>query len=945
MIPKLPRDQACATLLTDLFVDLQQDGFSGKLTTSETARVLASNDNSIWEQIPIAIISPQTTTDVSLLLKLLATPEYQSIKITPRGGGTSTAGQSITQSVSLDCKRFLNQIKEIDVEAKQVTVECGVVLETLGRELAKHGLMLGPTVATADRATIGGMIGNDSAGKGSLVYGKMSDCVISLRTVLRGGEVWDSTVINPDELDRLEKLTGVVGDIHCEVRRACEAARPLLERHWPDLPRFVSGYNLPMGWDGNTFNLNRILCGSEGTLGVIIEATLQCVDIPKDQRLLVVGFTSFDGALRFGASIKPFKPLAIEVVDEFILQAAKNDIPSCIDQASSGVLCIACQDGKELLEATKATDGVLSATLLETAEEIEEIWGFRNRSVGLLSSSGTTKRPVPFVEDCAVPPERLADFIRDFQSLLEKHKLCAGMFGHVDAGVIHVRPALDLCDEHDKTLIRTVTDEVASLVQSYGGVLWGEHGKGFRSEYGPQVFGDAIWRQICRIKAVFDPTNQFNPGKVAGPTEHHPLISLDSATRGEVNSEAARLPILSEVLRCDGNSQCQTVKTDEAMCPTYRLHDDPMHSPRGRAELLRHWLHRIGNRKVTQTSSMLTRLLHCFTKDDFSHDVYEALHGCIGCKSCASDCPMEIDIPHMRSEFLSYYYKRYPRPLRDLVWSNMEGLLPFKATAVGRIFTPNWVAPIFGIVDPPKMSHKLNIKTSCVEEILKNPPDVIHLQDSFTTHFRSDVVLSLLKIAESLGLTMAVLPLKPCGKALHVRGKLRAFRSIAQSNIRWLEQLRATNIPIVGIDPAATLLWREEYPQILNQEPLKVLLTQEWLFDQDLAKLHLHGSWRLFPHCIEHAVVKESETHWQKIFERVGADLEIVNTSCCGMGGLFGHEKEHKQQSIDIWQQSWARHEPKSSNSLTTGYSCYNQANRIESLSMRHPLEVLAKFN
>jgi len=275
----------------------------------------------------------------------------------------------------------------------------------------------------------------------------------------------------------------------------------------------------------------------------------------------------------------------------------------------------------------------------------------------------------------------------------------------------------------------------------------------------------------------------------------------------------------------------------------------------------------------------------------------------------------------------------------------MEGLLPFKSTTIGNILTPSWLSKIIGIVDVPNIPTKLRVKTSTIELILTNQPDIILLQDSFTTYFRPHVITNFLRIVKTIGLHVAVLPNRPCGKALHVRGKLRAFHAVAHSNVRWLEQLQESNIPIVGIDPAATLLWREEYPQILNLDPINVLLPQEWLIEQDLSQLEIQGNWRLFPHCIEHAVVKESETHWQKIFERVGADLEIVNTSCCGMGGLFGHEKEHKQQSIDIWQQSWARHEPKSSNSLTTGYSCYNQANRIESLSMRHPLEVLAKFD
>ena len=946
MIPQLPRDDHCTAILAAFFTDIQHAGFSGDISTSEAARVLASNDNSIWEQTPSAVIAPRTADDVSVLLKILATPKYKSIKITPRGGGTSTAGQSITSNISIDCKRYLDRIIHINRAKKQVSVECGVVLATLNEALAQHGLMLGPTVATADRATIGGMLGNDSAGKGSNVYGKMSDCVVSLSTVLRGGVIWESKAINNDAMASIEQVHGIVGDVHTEVKRACEEAKPFLEKHWPNLPRFVSGYNLPMAWDGHTFDLNRILCGSEGTLGIITEATLQCVEIPKNQKLIVVGLKSFDGALRLGASIAHFKPSAVEVVDELVLESARKEAPDSIDKESNAVLFIECDDGKEILSAIKSSGEIVSAELLESADEIEKAWRFRNRSVGLLSSTGKDKRPIPFVEDCAVPPENLADFICEFQKLLDARNLRVGMFGHVDAGVIHVRPALDLSNQKDRLLIRTVTDEVALLVHAYGGVLWGEHGKGFRSEYGPQVFGDGLWKQICRVKAIFDPTNQFNPEKVAGPSKHHPLISIDSTTRGEINNKASQLPILSNSLRCDGNSQCKSVKINEMMCPTFRSTDDPTHSPRGRSELLRHWLLRIGGRDVSSKSSTLFRFFNRFTRDDFSHDVHNALHGCLGCSACVSDCPMEIDIPQMRSVFLSYYYDRYPRPLRDVVWSRMEGLLPFKSSAIGKVLAPSWLSRFFGIVDPPQFSKKLRIKTTNIDSIVAKQPDIIILQDSFTTFFRSEVVLSFLKIIESLGLSAAVLPLKSSGKALQVRGKRNAFRQIAQRNVQWLQQLQSTNIPIVGIEPATTLLWRNEYPQILKSEfaQTTVLLPQEWLIEQDLSSLRVSGSWRLFPHCVEHAVADESDEQWRVIFERVGANVEVMNTSCCGMGGLFGHEREHKQQSIDIWGQSWGRHHPTTGESLATGYSCHSQAKRTEKLTLRHPLEALAQL-
>ena len=964
MIPRLPRVRGGSSV-ANLHAALKQKRFSGDVSTHEATRVLASNDNSIWQQTPEGVIAPKSTGDVELLLGLLATDQFQSISITPRGAGTSTAGQSITDGVSLDCKKHLNRILNVDVQKKLVTVECGAVLATVNSELETHNLKIGPTVATADRATIGGMIGNDSAGKGSLLYGKMSDCVVSLKTVLRGGRVWDSEEIDEDRLRSIEESSGIVGEIHGAVRRACDVARPLLASHWPDLPRFVSGYNLPMGWDGEVFNLNRILCGSEGTLGVITQATLQCVEIPAHQHLIIACFNSFDAALRCGAAIGKYKPSAVEIVDEVVLRSARQDanwphVSSMLgDQAEvvAAVLFIECSGNdhktvsNRIIAQVSAKHDPLSTLTLQEPDEIKTAWEFRNRSVGLLSAVGTTKRPVPFVEDCAVPPASLADFIADFRKLLDSHGLLAGMFGHVDAGVIHVRPALDLCLETDRSLVRDVMGEVASLVQTYGGVLWGEHGKGFRSEFGPQVFGEALWKQICRIKAAFDPTDQFNPGKVATPAPNRPLISIDSQTRGEVDSNATRIPILDNTLRCDGNSQCQSVHANSAMCPTFRSTGDPMHSPRGRAELLRHWLARIGGRESGKGTSIVGRLLNYFKKDDFSHDVHDALQGCIGCKACSSGCPMEIDIPNMRSVFLAYYHGRYPRPLKDLVWCRLEGTIHFMSTSLGRILLPSWAVRqfgrILGIVDPPDIVFPTlasRIQTSSIQEILEQRPDVVLLQDTFTTFFKPEVVMSFLEITEKLGLRVAVLPYKPCGKVMHVRGKRKAFHAIAETNVQWLQQLDEVDIPIVGIDPACTLLWRDEYPEILGLDVKKttVMLPQEWLIEQDLTLLQCGGTWRLFPHCIERAVVLDSASQWERIFNLVGATLEIVDTSCCGMGGLFGHESTNREESLDIWSQSWARHNPSSGNALATGHSCWVQATRAERTDLCHPLEILA---
>jgi FAD/FMN-containing dehydrogenase/Fe-S oxidoreductase len=925
MLVRLPRETKTTPEITRFLKALKTCGFDGTIATDECSRAIASTDNSIWQILPQVVLAPKSQDGVKQVVKLLSDKTHRSISITPRGGGTSTAGQTLTNSIVLDCKRYMHRILEYDSESKTVTVECGAVLEQVNDALKQHGVMLGPTVATASRATIGGMIGNDSAGKGSQVYGKMSDCVVSLETVIRGGATFN------DEVHLVDTI-----------KEACDAARPHFDSYWPKLPRFVSGYNLPMAWDGETFNSNRIICGSEGTLGVTTCATLQCVAIPKEQQLLLLCFDSFDRALRCGGDLAKLHPTAIETVDEMVLQTLRTDpswhsVSQLLGDARddvNAILFVESNDVTKLLDVANAYNPVYSNVLLDQEEQILA-WSFRSRSVGLLSSLPGEQRPVPFVEDCAVAPEKLADFILAFRKLLARHDLRAGMFGHVDAGVIHVRPALNMRRENDREKVRLITEEVVALVHSFGGVLWGEHGKGFRSEFGPKVFGDAIWEQMCNIKSAFDPYNQFNPGKVAVPSTSFPIATIMAPTRGQQDEKSQAIPILSNALACDGNSECQSVSLSSSMCPTYRATDDPAQSPRGRADVLRHWLNRLNQSTATKKISFVRRLLHSGNNDDFNHDVKTVLDSCNACKACSSGCPVQIDIPKLRSKFYNLYFARYLRPLSDLVWLNMERTIPFQ-----RVLPSRFIASLLGVCDAPKPTYKLKkqLHISTPQQIVNEKPDVVLLQDTFTTYFRQAPFLAMLKILNHLGVKVAVLPVRQNGKALHIRGSLKAFNKVASDNIAWLTPIQQESVPIVCIDPAATLLWRDEYPK----NNIDVRLPQEWLLSQDLSSLSLGGNWRLFPHCIEQATVRESSVQWQTIFRSLSSELAIVQTACCGMGGLFGHQKENKQVSLDIWDIHWAPHKPNHSDSLTTGYSCYAQSKRIENVHIRHPLEVIA---
>ena len=952
MLNEIPNLSPPTDILQRFLHVLDIGGFVGDISTKRCDRVVAATDNSIWQRTPTAVLSPKNHDSVAFALKLLGRNEFRSIAITPRGAGTSTAGQTLTSSIILDCKRHLHEIQNFDEGSKRVTVECGAVLDSVNLALVDHGVMLGPTVATASRATIGGMIGNDSAGKGSSVYGKMSDCIVELRTALLGGSTIQTSMISTEEIQHLEDSGEFQGLLYGEVQRACERAQPHLEKHWPVLPRFISGYNLPMALDSQMLHLNRILCGSEGTLGVTTSALLQCVDIPKHRQLLLLCFDSFDKALTTGVSLTTFEPSAIETVDDMVIEAARHDrswseiaplLGSCKDDVRAILFVEFSGEHSKIEQALAFTNEhgkIIHATILTDKAEIQSAWTFRSRSVGLLSSITGNKKPIPFVEDCAVPPESLSPFIRDFQALLSNYTLRAGMFGHVDAGVIHIRPAMNMETPTDRDLVQTVTKEVAALVQSYGGILWGEHGKGFRSEFGPIVFGDAIWEQMCAIKKAFDPNNQLNPGKVALPEVSMPLAGLNEPTRGEHDASISSLPQLDQVKQCDGNSECQSSLFSDNMCPTYRATRDPKHSPRGRSELIRSWIKDVDSDQLT-SGTFFQKIQASSSNDDFSHEVYETLEGCLSCKACATHCPMHIDIPTLRSEFYALYFSRYFRPIRDHVWFNMESILPFLASPLGKLLPTKLLGSLIGIVDAPKANRTHRLHSCSPFEAIKNNASVAILQDSYTTYFRSNVLTSLYKILAHLGHNVAVLDCRPNGKAFHVRGNTNRFQSVAMNNTDWLDPLQGAHIPIVGIDPAATLLWRDEYKSATSKI-IQVLLPQEFLVEQDLSSIHCSGTWELLPHCIENSLAPQSKMQWKQIFKSIGASLELKQAACCGMGGMFGHQQEFKEQSIHIWNQNWAPHIHRDKKTLVTGFSCASQAKRIENVNLIHPLEVIS---
>ncbi|MGY2904145.1 D-2-hydroxyglutarate dehydrogenase YdiJ [Bradyrhizobium sp. URHC0002] len=1003
MLPRVSDMRAPAPLHGELATELRLRGFEGDLSPAYGDRIVSATDNSIYQLLPQLVVFPRSTDDLVRLARIVSEPRFADIVFAPRGGGTGTNGQSLTEGLVVDVSRHMNGIIEINPVERWVRVQAGVVKDQLNAALAEHGLFFPPELSTSNRATIGGMISTDASGQGSCLYGKTRDHVLELTTVLLDGTVWTSRPLEDQELQQIQRRADLVGAVHRLVDAIQREQADLIAAHFPRLNRCLTGYDLAhIRDDRGRFNLNSILCGSEGTLGMIAEAKLNVLPIPKHSALVNVRYGSFDAALRDAQELIRFGAASIETVDSRVLGLAQDDVvwdsvrryfPEDDGQRAMGVNLVEFVGGtatdvespvRRMTEALQSSDpsrGRRGFSVACGEAEVNAIWTMRKKSVGLLGNMQGDKRPIPFVEDTAVPPEHLADYIAEFRALLDARGLVYGMFGHVDAGVLHVRPAIDMKDPAQEPLIREITEEVVQLTRKYGGLLWGEHGKGVRSEFSPRFFGP-LYPILQSIKAAFDPRNQLNPGKIAAP-EGGQLLTIDGlTTRGQLDRTIAASvrTAYDEALHCNGNGACFSWDTDEAMCPSYKATRDRRHSPKGRASLTREWLRQLAALGVDPENEAAVlrqgaswrhfpaRLRNSWAREpDFSHTVKEAMDGCLACKSCSGQCPIKVDVPTFRAKFLEVYHGRYLRPLRDHLVGLLESMLP----ALGKI---GWLYNLMidsppgrtamraiGLVHTPKFSQVSMRRELAARGIAVATPELLAtlsveerarsvavVQDAFTSWYEPRVVLAVLDLMRATGFKPFVAPFRPNGKPLHVHGFLGAFTRVASRNAAMLRSLATTGVELVGVDASMTLTYRSEYNMLAEADrPPPVLLVQEWLARRCDAIPKTSGAgeeYFLLPHCSERSLALSSLRDWQAAFAAAGANLQVLPSGCCGMAGTYGHEAEHRARSEQIYEMSWARHVAESAESgrlLATGYSCRSQVKIMDGQRLFHPAEAL----
>ncbi len=924
---------------------MQAERFAGEVMDDAGSLAVYGTDNSIYQLDPTAVVIPTSVDDLAALTRANQKLD-QPFELVARGGGTGTNGQSLTSEIVVDMRRGLNKVLSIDVEAREAVVQPGVVMGELNAMLAPHGLFFAPHASTATRATIGGMVSTDAAGKGSLVHGRTNKHVLDITAVLVDGTVVD---LAPQDRVEIELRAGDADRIGRLYRDVLDALDGLDPSGFPDVPRGFTGYNLAETERSNIVDFTRLLCGSEGTLALLGEIRVRLTPLPSERHLAVLPYPSFAEAVRDANRLKAAKPSAIECLDERTISMATGSpawptMATLLGNEEPRPLLLLEFDSSEALDDLRSMMASDQAAITSDQEVIDAVWKVRADAVGFLAQAVNGRRSVAFVEDCAVPPHNLDEFVAGFRAILDQQGLEYGMFGHADVGCIHVRPALDLYRSEHEAMIREISDEVAALVESLGGVLWGEHGRGFRGEY--LGLSDDLAHRMRLVKTAFDPDNLLNPRKLYAPIGvSESVTAIDEVPlrvhRDRTVPEGHRL-VFTDAFACNGNGICHHWGQAEVMCPSFKATLDPRLSPKGRADLLRAW---------------------SADPDDVELEAATAdsLGQCLSCSACTGRCPLQVDIPEMKSRFLHRHPTTDRRSrLRDVLLSRFEALLPLaarsaKAAGLAQRIASPLLARLAGVVDlPPVPKNASRHRWPNYDATATPAPTVIILTDAFTAFLEPEVLEATLALLTAMGERPGVGPFVPSGKYDHVKGRRDRFAKAVARQRMAVEKLAATGATLVVIEPAVALLHSHEYPAVDPTYPSDLVESAVDFVASRLEQLP-SNRWsdeepsvvQLFQHCTEVSLAPDSADGYRRILEHVGFTVATEKTSCCGMAGVFGHEAENRDMSVGLFNDHWRpRMEGAASAPRTRcapGYSCRSQAKRLCAPSLTHPLIVAAE--
>lgn len=959
--------------------DTLKQKLQGDVFTENVMRVIYATDASSYREIPQAVCRPKTPGDIREIIRFA----YQhKTSVIPRAAGTSLAGQVVGPGIVVDISKYMNRILELNVAERWVWVEPGVNLAELNKYLAPHGLQFGPETSTANRCCIGGMVGNNSCGLHSLVYGSARDHLLEAHCILADGSDSHFKALTLTEFE-----AKCAGDNSLTETRIYQNIRNLLSdstnreqirREFPDpkVKRRNNGYAIDMLLDsepfdenGEAFNFCKLLAGSEGTLAFSTRLKLNLVPLPPEHlALLCAHFSSLQEAYHGNLIALKHRPTAIELMDDIIMNCTKENIEQrknrfFIEGNPKAMLMIelACETLEELIQtaANLESDFRLAGLgyhfpLIQGSENIKKVWALRTAGLGVLSNIPGDKRSTTVIEDTAVAPEYLADYMEDVDNTLNRHGLSCVKYAHIATGEIHLRPLLNLKNEADVELYHTIAKEIAGLVKKYRGSLSGEHGDGrLRGEFIPFMLGEHNYKLIKDLKKAWDPDFILNPGKIIDtpPITENLRYLIGKQREFETSFDFAKNEgLLRSVELCNGSADCRKSSIiGGTMCPSFMATRDEDKSTRARANVLREFLSRSEK------------------KNPFDHDeIYQVMDLCLSCKACKAECPSNVDMAKLKAEFLQHYYDVHGVPLR----SKLVAYMPRLYTS-GRLFrqltnkisNARWFKKAIGFT-PERRLPQLSKQT--LRHWYRKPLEtngttlgkVFLFADEFTNETESDIGIKTILLLNKLGYEVTIPKHRESGRTFLSKGLVRAAKDIARENVELLSGLVSETTPLIGIEPSAILTFRDEYPDLLDGELKQKALElakNTLLIDEFLAREHAAGKInkhlfvtdkveiKLHGHCQQKAIASTTPTrHMLEIPSNY--KVTEIKSGCCGMAGSFGYEQEHYELSMKIGELVLfpaVREADKKELIAAPGTSCRHHIWEGTGHEALHPIEIL----
>ncbi len=968
--------------LYDFLAELQGN-VSGDLRTDEYSRILYSTDASIYQVKPYGVLIPKNNDDLMAAVQLAA--QYQ-VPILPRAGGSSLAGQAVNEALIIDTTRHLDQVLELNVAERWVRVQPGLVLDELNLYLRPHGLQFGPDPASSNRAAMGGIISNNSTGSHSIMYGMTADHLLETRVILADGTSATFGPVEIAQLAQFQSRPGLEGAIYQQITSLVQdtANREIIlkgtPRHW----RRCGGYNLDRFVDGTTyqwpkderFNLAQMICGAEGTLAVISELKLNLVPVPKMTALAIVHFDSLFTALKAVPTMLEVNPSVIEVLDNLGLTLCREvpqyarllskfieGTPNCIlitefygeseAELRSKLQALRAHLRNQQVGATAIVD------LISPAAQ-QDVWTVRKVGLGLLMSIKGDFKPIPFIEDAAVPVEHLAEYVTKVEAFCHSLDTKVAYYAHASAGCLHIRPLVNTKMASEIAKLPEITSFSADLLHGYGGALSSEHGDGrARSWANEQFFGPELYRLYQQVKQTFDPQQILNPGNIVNAQpmtgnlrygENYQIIPIQPHIPFSEHGETATGGFDRAVEMCNGAGICRK-RTTGTMCPSFMVTRDEMHSTRGRANALRAAMS--GRLPVTE-----------FT----SQRMYEVMDLCIECKACKAECPSSVDMAKIKLEFLSQYHDVHGIPFRSRLFASVPQLsrylsgpiAPFVNFGLGSSLVKKGMEKMLGISAkrslPAFSSHPFT-------SWFRSRPtggtgqagQVALLADAFYTYNYPEVAVAATEFLEAAGFEVLMAEIKDDGRPAISKGLVDKAKAAAADTVERLFPLAQQGIPIVGLEPSSLLTLRDEYLFLLPEDDrARLVASHAFTFEEFVADLADAGKLQLNFTDAPRQILLHGHCH-QKALVGTGPSQRVltlppnyqvteVDSGCCGMAGSFGYEAEHYQISLQMAERRLlpaVRQAAAETLIVASGVSCRQQIKHGAARQALHPAEVI----